>query len=251
MTHKETLINLYQKTGKHSGYQLLPSALRGVIPADRLEVNSRYERERLAFLEKHLDFKQKTLLDVGGNTGFFSFEILEEGAGKVIYIEGNKAHADFVKSAARLVDKDITVVNEYLDFSKPIPGTPVDITLLLNVIHHLGEDFGDENLSLEKAKDRMAGCINYFRDKTDYLVLQMGFCWKGDTSKLLFEEGTKREMIEFIRNATSGKWDIKKIGIAEETDDGTIYKPLSEENIERDDSLGEFRNRPIFILKAL
>jgi hypothetical protein len=29
-----------------------------------------------------------------------------------------------------------------------------DIVLLFNVIHHLGDDFGDKSLSMEKTKER-------------------------------------------------------------------------------------------------
>jgi hypothetical protein len=37
-----------------------------------------------------------------------------------------------------------------------------DIVLLLNVIHHLGDDFGDKSLLWKKAKEKMKASINYF-----------------------------------------------------------------------------------------
>lgn len=247
---KKELVKLYQRTSKHSNYQILPRAIRDIVHQEEVNVSSRYEKERLDFLKKNLSFKDKKILDVGGNTGYFSFEVLQEGAKETVYIEGNDQHANFVKVAADYLDRKVTVENRYLDFKESFDQGPVDITLLFNVIHHLGDDFGQSDITLAKAKVKMQECINYFADFTEYLVLQMGFCWQGDISKLLFEGGTKREMIDFVTKATEEKWDIKKIGVAELVEGETLYKPLNDKNIQRDDSLGEFRNRPIFILKA-
>ena len=58
-------------------------------------------------------------------------------------------------------------------------------------------------------------------------------------------------MINFIKDATKENWEILTIGIAEVNNhtQKTFYKNLNSENIKRIDALGEFRNRPIFILK--
>lgn len=251
MFMNKELIELYKKTSKHSNYQVLPSSLKNIIEGSIIQPSiSRYENERLDFLKKHLSFKNKKVLDVGGNTGFFSFEAIEAGADQVTLIEGNSAHETFVKKAAQIINNKINTHNLYLDFKTSIPGEPFDITLLFNVIHHLGDDFGDKTIALEQAKHEMQSAINFFSDKTDILVLQMGFCWKGDRDLLLFENGTKQEMIDFVTNAIKDKWEIQTIGIAQEIDGKTIFNELSEENIKRYDSLGEFRNRPIFILKS-
>ncbi|TDP00884.1 class I SAM-dependent methyltransferase [Flavobacterium sp. 245] len=246
----DELIELYKKTSKHSNYQVLPTLLKNVLKGSIEPSISRYENERMDFLKKHLSFKNKKVLDVGGNTGFFSFEAIEAGANQVTLIEGNLAHETFVKKAAQTINKKIITHNFYLDFKTSIPEEPYDIVLLFNVIHHLGDDFGDKNIALEQAKYEMQNAINFFSDKTDVLVLQMGFCWKGDRDLLLFENGTKQEMIDFVGNATKDKWEIQTIGIGEETDGKTIFHELNHENIKRSDSLGEFRNRPIFILRS-
>lgn len=36
-------------------------------------------------------FEGKSVLDIGGNSGFFTFELIEKGAKKIHYYEGNKA----------------------------------------------------------------------------------------------------------------------------------------------------------------
>lgn len=245
------LLELYQITSKHSNYQILPSALKQLLNSKEVQTFSRYEKERLDFLKTHLSFENKKILDIGGNTGYFSFEVTDLGAKEVIYIEGNKNHTDFVREAAKVTGKNIKCLNEYLNFSEPLEGAPFDIVLLFNVIHHLGDDFGDKNITKEQAKNEMKRAINYFSGLTEFLVLQMGFCWKGNTNQLLFADGTKSEMIHFINDATKDKWEVLTIGIAEDNNhtQKTVYKDLNSENIKRIDALGEFRNRPIFILK--
>ncbi len=249
--NNKKLFELYQNTSKHSNYQILPSSLKEIISEDSLEIHSRFENERMEFLKKSIQFKNKRVMDIGGNTGFFSFEAIENGASEVVYVEGNTPHANFVEHAAELLNKNILVKNNYLDFEKDLGIGNFDIVLLFNVIHHLGDDFGDQSISIDKAKEKMLDCINYFVDRTDLLVLQLGFCWKGDTSKLLFENGTKGEMISFVESAVMGDWKVREIGIAEVSADKTEYKSLSEENIKRQDSIGEFRDRPIFILEKI
>ena len=93
--------------------------------------------------------------------------------------------------------------------------------------------------------------LNCFAAKTDILVFQLGFNWKGDRSKPLFNNGIKAEMINFIQEGIKNTWKILHIGVAEGTKGSVVYSALNDRNIERDDNLGEFLNRPIFILKSL
>lgn len=246
------LIKLYQSSSKHSNYQVLSSMLEGILPLDQIKVNSRYEKQRLDFIKLHLDFDSKKIVDVGGNTGFFTFEAINLGATEAVSIEGNRVHSDFVNVIATKLNLNITSENRYLNFndSEDFPRN-TDITLLFNVIHHLGDDFGDKAINITEAKQKMSETINYFADKTEYLVLQIGFCWKGDRDFLLFENGTKEEQIDFVRHSIRNNWNIIAIGIAEEQDGVTVYNELNDVNILRNDALGEFRNRPIFILKAV
>ncbi|MCB0752603.1 MAG: hypothetical protein KDC52_14120 [Ignavibacteriae bacterium] len=81
------------------------------------------------------------------------------------------------------------------------------------------------------------------------LVIQIGFNWKGDIRFPLFENGTKGEMINYLKSNISKKWEISKIGIAEQIENKIEYKSLSNNNIVRNDRLGEFLNRPLFVLK--
>ncbi|MDR1005492.1 MAG: class I SAM-dependent methyltransferase [Bacteroidales bacterium] len=253
MTPNKELIKLYEQTSKHSNYQILPDKLRRLIGDVKLNIHTRYEKERLNYMLANVSVADKTIVDIGANTGYFSFEMLEAGAKKVLYYEGNKQHANFVKLAAeelKVRDK-IEVNNEYFNFFGEFKQDErIDIIVLLNVLHHVGDDYGDKQLSLIKAKQEIARQLNYLYDKTKILIFQLGFNWQGNRNMPLFENGTKSELISFIEEISKDYWQIIKTGIAERNSEGVRYVDLNENNIQRDDSLGEFLNRPLFILKS-
>lgn len=242
---------LYAKGSKHSNYQILSRRL-SLLLGDGIKVQSRFENERLWFILENIDIKDKAIIDIGGNTGFFSFELIENEAKTIDYFEGNATHADFVKLASIVLDVSdkIQVKNKYLNFINELDGNYYDLTLLLNVLHHLGDDFGDKKFTIDDAKKNIITQLNYFADKTSLLVFQLGFNWKGDPRHCLFENGTKRELIDFILGGTKEYWDLLKIGIAEKHEEEIRYFTVNNLNIERNDSLGEFLNRPLFILKS-
>jgi len=252
MAEKEALIKLYAQTSKHSNYQILPEKLTAIIGDNEIQVRSRYESERLDYFLKHINFKNKTVLDIGGNTGYFSFELLDKGAKSVQYYDGNKAHSDFVKLAAKILhlsDK-LLVRNAYYSFEKEKGEYSYGIILLLNVLHHIGDDYGDKKISLINAKKEILKELNNLAYRAKIMIFQLGFNWKGNRNMGLFENGTKSEMIDFIRNGSKDYWEILKIGIAEKNNKAIEYKNMNNANIKRNDAIGEFLNRPIFILKS-
>lgn len=247
----DKLIQLYSEKSKHSGYQVLPDRLEQILPHDHVSIKSRHERERLDYILKELEIEDKTILDVGGNTGYFTFELIDNGAKQVHYYEGNKAHSEFVDLSSKVLgttDK-VKIANRYFNFDNLLDER-YDIVLVLNILHHLGDDYGDTNLSLQEAKKTIINQMNNMANIAGTMVFQMGFNWKGNRYTCLFQNGTKGEMIEFIEKGTKNYWEIFKIGVPEKIDDKVIYKDLNDENIKRRDDLGEFLNRPIFIMKS-
>lgn len=245
---RENLLSLYKIASKHSGYQILPEKLNNIIKNDDLIINSHYEKERINFILRYLAFKNMSVLDIGGNIGYFSFTALDQNAKYVEYYDGNNVFSEFVELASKymLYDSKINVNNEYFMFNKDKIKT--DICFCMNVIHHLGDDFGNVS-DIEKAKDDMASFIVNLSNYSDYLIFQMGFNWKGNRNQSLFENGTKKEMIDFVVKYCQEKWDILAIGIAQKVNNRIVYEELNEINIQRTDELGEFLNRPLFILK--
>ena len=252
MSQKEQLMELYANSSKHSSYQILPERLSRLIGADGIKARTRYERERLGYILSKIDVREKTIVDIGGNSGFFTFELIDAGAKQVWYYEGNSVHADFVKLASKAlkVENSLLISNKYFSFEDELKNEKYDIILLLNVLHHIGDDYGNPTISLEKAKKEIIRQLNSLAEKTDILVFQLGFNWKGNRHTGLFENGTKQEMVEFIEQGTMQHWEIKNTGIAGKVAENIRYDDLNEHNMQRNDSLGEFLNRPLFILKS-
>lgn len=246
----DALTYLYNQTSKHSNYQVLHPALAKIIPPKDIETRSRQELERWRYIGSKVDFSGKTVVDVGGNTGFFSFAAIEGGAARLDYYEGNESHSRFVEQAAKVlrIDDVISVNNKYLDFESY--NLDSDVMLLLNVLHHIGDDYGELTATREGALERIVSDLNQLSAHIRVLVLQIGFNWKGDREQPLFNAGTKKEVIEFVEENTRKKWNIEHIGVASMIGGDVVYSDVNETNIIRDDSLGEFLNRPIFILKS-
>lgn len=244
----EELRGLYMEKGRHSQYQLLASDLQDIIGGCE-PYKSKYERERLAYIEKNLDLKDKTVIDIGGNTGYFTFEACKMGAKSVDYYEGNKTHADFVKLASEELglEERVAVYNEY--YLAKGGGRRYDAAVFLNVLHHLGYDYC-QGKDLENAKDGMIDYLNQMSYSCDYMVFQMGFNWGGDIRKCLFVHGTKQEMEDYIKEGTKDCWEIEKIGIPVKKDGEIVYEDVCPENNRRDDAMGEFLNRPLFLMRS-
>lgn len=249
--YKKQLIELYENKSKHSNYQILPNKIKSIINPEDINTKTRSEYARLKYMTDEMDFTGKTVLDIGANSGYFSFELLDAGASSVHYYEGNSEHAEFVGLAAKVLGLEgkMRITNDYFQFDGSDNGH-YDVCLLLNVLHHVGDDYGDNTMAIENAKQQIIRQLNGMNKVADTLVFQLGFNWKGDTKHCLFENGTKREMIDFIREGVKNDWDIDSIAIAVRDGEEITYKPLDDQNIERDDSMGEFLNRPLFILKS-
>lgn len=251
MQMRDELRELYQTIGKHSQYQALPKIIQSNLGIEFIPSKSRFERERLRFILENCSPKEKKVLDIGGNIGFFTFEMIFHGAERVVYYEGEKIYSTFVEILTQFLrfEEKIIIRESYFPFDEPPPEFH-NLTLLLNVLHHVGDDFGSKNLNRLQAKQKILKYINVLSSYTEYLVFQMGFCWKGNRDMPLFPHGTKEEMICYLREGTEKLWNIVSIGVPEKHGEEVVYCPLNEKNILRDDSLGEFLNRPLFILEA-
>jgi SAM-dependent methyltransferase len=220
-----------------------------MINMEGIELHPKYEEERLKYILQKISVSGKSVLDIGCNTGYFLFELIERGVKFATSYEGGKFHAKFCQEAISLLEiNNARIINEYYNFHEA--QEHFDIALLLNVLHHVGDDYGDVGLSMKNAKDAIIEQLNSLSNHADLVVFQLGFNWKGDITKCLFENGTKKEMIDFISNGIKNHYDILSIGVAQKKNGIVYYEDINENNIKRDDSLGEFLNRPLFILQS-
>ena len=242
------LLDLYLQTSKHSNYQILPYELAKFLQIKDKSINSRYEKERFEYICSKVEITDKKILDIGGNTGYFTFECVKRNCKMVDYYEGNTTHANFVNKAKKLFDeKKIKVHNEYYLFEQD--KKEYDIIFCLNVVHHLGDDFFEAN-DIEQAKRRIIECINNLANVTDILVFQMGYNWCGKRDKCLFENGTKEELEQYILQGIRGYWRVLNIGVASKKNNLIRYEDMNNRNNVRNNEIGEFLNRPLFIMKS-
>lgn len=247
-----SILEKQSRNEKHIGYHILPECFDTVLKGTEYENNYVFwEKERFSYFVNKVEFYNKKVVDVGCNVGYFLFGVLECGAREVIGYEGKDTCGEFINKAVNFIDSPerFNFINEYFQFEGEAGS--YDVGLLLNVLHHLGDDYGESSLSMTAAKKKMLDQLNGLSKNVETLIFQMGFNWKGDRHSCLFPNGTKAEMIEFIREGTYEFWEVQDIGIAErKKEGGVVYQPLSEKNILRDDSMGEFLNRPIFVLRT-
>jgi hypothetical protein len=246
------LKNLYAQSSKHSSYQRLAPALAELLAENLDNTKTRHEDERWDFINASLSLNEKSICDIGGNTGYFTFRSLDAGAKSVEVFEGNSTHCAFVELAADMlgIGANISVHNTYLDLEADAQVKHFDICFLLNVLHHYGDDYGDKQMGQSSTKKHIAHALNKLSFMTRSLVFQLGFNQKGDRTKPLFAHGTKREMIDFIRESCAGSWEIVRIGVACSESSRIFFRNLDHLNIERMDGLGEFLNRPLFIMRS-
>jgi predicted ATP-grasp superfamily ATP-dependent carboligase/SAM-dependent methyltransferase len=241
----------YNKASKHSNYQILAPALAPLIPSGDLETHSRYEKERFDAICGALDLQDKSVLDIGGNTGYFTFEALRAGA-QVTYFEGNCDHARFVAMAADVLDENqnLTVHDDYYLFDG-LDRNRYDTVFLLNVLHHVGDDYDDSSISINQAKSRIIDSLKNMARITDKLIFQLGFNWKGNIELPLFAAGTNSEMTAFLKSKLADTYQIDAIFLADKNDGEIVYRRVEEEELQRRDELGEFLNRPLYIMSSI
>lgn len=194
---------------KHAGYQILSKRLSEIISDNEIKVKSRYEFERLAYILKNIDVNNKKVLDIGGNTGFFTFELLDNGAEKVHYYDGNITHARFVDGASKILNLEnkIQITNTYYTFENRTDER-YDLALLLNVLHHIGDDYGDKKISINKAKKDIIKQLNFLAEVAKIIVFQLGFNWKGNRKLNLLKMVQKEKWLILFKKVlkTIGKY---------------------------------------------
>lgn len=248
-TSNKALKDLYLQRSKHAFYQLVHPLVAGHLSDTEGLPAGKLEQERQAYFDRALPLLGANVLDIGANTGYFSFGALQGGAKHVTCYEGNADHAAFVAHSAEMakLGDRLTVNACYFDFLAPITQT-FDVTYCLNVLHHLGDDFGDASLGIDAARAQMLRSLNHMAALTRTLVLQLGFNWKGDIRHPLFEGGEKAALIDFVAQGSAEHWVIEEVTVPNAV--SKVYEPISEDNLPRNNDIGEFMNRPLFKLRS-
>lgn len=250
MSHAERLRFLYSTISKHSNYQSIHPIVSDAFPELRCDIRGKLDRQRFECAASCVRLSEATICDIGANSGYFSIAAVRAGAKLVTSYEPNSHHAEFLRISASALglEERIVVKCELFDPNAAMKANSrYDVGLFLNVLHHLGDDFGPKRFGIEAAKREMLSLLARMAGVFDVLVFQIGFNWKGDRRYPIFERGTKSEVSEFV-NAVSDSWDTQSAwSYSPEID---RYLPLEGPQMSRIDEIGEFANRPLYILKS-
>ena len=245
----EKIAALLDAKSKHSSYQNVHPKILEKVGVQYVP-QGKAEEERWSYMSRHYSFSDMRVLDIGANTGFFSVGAVLEGAREVLAVEGNTEHAQFIEASAELLQKNdiLKVQNSYFKFENNSE-RHYDLTFCLNVLHHLGDDFGNPQYDKQQAKKAMKEKLRNLSVASKFCWFQLGFNWKGDRNECLFLEGSKRELVSFVVEACQGAWEIDEIAVF--CPESKAYKLLKGELFDRFDPLGEFLNRPLFLLRSI
>lgn len=243
----ESMIADLEIISKHSHYQALHPILCSLFKVpESYQPRKMLERERAEFVKKHLSLQGKRVVDIGANSGYFTLAAVEDGAARVEAIEGNAKHASFLSNCVEALglSERVFVTSRYVNFV-PYDIGATDVVLCYNVLHHLGGDF---RVGLEKvdAMRVIAEALRQIVLNSASIVFQIGYNWQGNSKLPLTENGTKREIMDFVTSSLSGL-DVSVICGCYDTEVGA-YVEASDTNLGRFDALGEFANRPLFVI---
>jgi tRNA (mo5U34)-methyltransferase len=82
------------------------------------------------------DLRGKSVLDVGCNAGFYSFEMKRRGAGRVVAIDSDEAYLAQARFAASVLELDVDFRNLSV-YEVGLLGERFDVVLFLGVLYHL------------------------------------------------------------------------------------------------------------------
>ncbi len=235
---------------KHSHYQALHPMIHAQFDVpDSYKPRKLLEAKRDDFVRSHVSFDGAKVVDIGANTGYFTLAAIDHGASHVDALEGNARHATFLHRCAKALglSEKITVTNRYVNFS-PYDLSDYDVALCYNVLHHLGDDF-QSGTAKQDALHEMGQALRNVVSHSKTTVFQMGFNWKGDRALPLTTHGTKREILDFVTLSLDGIPLDMTVGLYDPQTEA--YQAQNDNNFARLDALGEFANRPLFIIKAI
>ncbi len=152
--------------------------------------NSKFEQGTWNGIKNLVDWKGKTVADVGSLNGLYSFKIKEKLAKKVVGYDLFQQACDVATKVAKLKCSDVSF--KVLDISsQPLP-EKYDVILLLNILHHcpdpiftLENVFGNSNTAILEVQfgkfDPNSSHKDYIYTKgCEKLIKNTKKCQKGD-----------------------------------------------------------------------
>lgn len=211
--------------------------------------------ERAAFMFERQSCSGQSVLDIGANQGFMSIEAALRGAQQIDAFESNPVDGAFMAQAASALEAlqalKVHPVNFAFDHAKP---GHWDCVICLNVLHHVGRYFDAQVQDLAQAKSLMASHLRRLLGPQTHVWFQLGFNWQGNPQQPMFAHGTKREMSEFVVQMLGPHGRLAALGIynpERQAYEEVVYGDWAHPLWQRMEGLGEFANRPLYLIESL
>jgi 2-polyprenyl-3-methyl-5-hydroxy-6-metoxy-1,4-benzoquinol methylase/adenylate kinase len=153
-----------------------------------------------------IDFKNKTVLDIGCFHGFFSFKIEEAGAKRIVGIEKNKYAVSTTRQLSWLKNSKVLFLNKEIETFKS--KNNYDIVLVLNMLHYVK--------NLEKTLNNIFNLgkliIFEIQTKQEKIILK---CAKEHNFKILLKTNSHRleREILILKNKKEENMELKDTAI--------------------------------------
>lgn len=136
-----------------NGVATAPDHFLGDYPADKFA--------RFAALVPE-DLTGKTVLDIGCNAGFYSFEMRRRGAGRVVGIDADERYLAQARYAARTLGETAVEFRPLSVYDVGALGERFDLVIFMGVLYHLRHPL----LALDLIRAHVAGDMMLFQSLT-------------------------------------------------------------------------------------
>lgn len=213
------------------------------------------DKERAVFMFARKSSADQKVLDIGANQGYMSIEAALRGAQHIDAFESNEVDGAFLSQAASLFPELQAVSAQPVNYEFEHENKERwNYVICLNVLHHIGRYFDAHVQDLSQAKALMAQHLRRLLNPRACIWLQLGFNWQGNTHQPMFKHGTKREMTEFVVEMLGQSAKVAAIGIYNPKDhayEEVMYGDWTHALWQRIDDLGEFGNRPLYLIESV
>lgn len=250
------LIEKFNLESKHSQYQRFPEFIGDQPPPNN--AFWRDDRPRLALLRREIDFgRLETLLEVGSNIGYFGLSLKHDHPHlKIYFYEIDQAMRELSCDLAEMAG--LADCHFFADaFGRSTENAPnADLLLCMNVLHHIGRDYGPE-IASEAVKSQVQEELSFIRSKCGQLAFQIGMNWGGNKQTPIWPQGNEKDYVCEVQEilGSAGFGDIRLFS-AVRSDDMVQYVEVDiaqagelSLNTLENGFVGEFYKRPIFLAR--
>jgi len=205
-------IRIYlSRTGKHARYQQLPEFLPEPVRRNFRVRATRLDAQRYAWFSSRVDLRDKTVIEIGANGGYFTLRMARDHRARVIAYEPFEAHAGLIRLFSEItgLEDRITLRQTPVTLASIDALPRADVLVFLNVLQHAGHDF-DDPLTPDRWRAFAVSYLNKLTRIAPVMVFQTGYTLGGSAGRICED----RKIIPFTRSLLiESGWNPKRHGL--------------------------------------